>query len=148
MRISAEQRAQNEARIRAAMDRLLGGDVPPGGRCDIKTLASEAGVDRTAFYGNRPYDHLRAEFDARLQETAKRGKAPDPRDAQVSRLKDEVTILEQRLDSRDRTIAELIAFKTQALSRLAAQHDEIVQLRAALAARANIRRLPTRNISP
>ena len=148
MRISAQQRAQNEARIRAAMDRLLGGDVPPGGRCDIKTLASEAGVDRTAFYGNRPYAHLRAEFDARLQEAAKRGKAPDPRDAQVSRLEDEVTILEQRLDSRDRTIAEIIAFKTQALSRLAAQHDEIVQLRAALAARANIRRLPTRNISP
>ena len=59
-----------------------------------------------------------------------------------------MTILEQRLDSRDRTIAELIAFKTQALSRLAAQHDEIVQLRVALAARANIRRLPTRNISP
>jgi hypothetical protein len=36
------------------MDRLLGGDIPAGGRCDIKTLASEAGVDRTAFYGKRP----------------------------------------------------------------------------------------------
>jgi hypothetical protein len=55
MRISAAQRIQTENRIRAAMDRLLRGDIPPGGNCDIKTLASQAGVDRTAFYGNRPY---------------------------------------------------------------------------------------------
>ncbi|MEO3830207.1 hypothetical protein [Actinomadura sp. B10D3] len=26
---------------------------------DIKTPAREAGIDRTAFYGNRPYTHLR-----------------------------------------------------------------------------------------
>jgi len=42
MRISAEQRQQNETRIRAAIDRLLSGDIPPGGKCDIKTLAREA----------------------------------------------------------------------------------------------------------
>jgi hypothetical protein len=42
MRITAEQRKQNEARIRAAMDRLLRGDIPPGGRCDVKTLAAAA----------------------------------------------------------------------------------------------------------
>ena len=54
MRITADQRAANEDRILAAIDRLLRGDIPPGGRCDVKTLAREAGVDRTAFYGNRP----------------------------------------------------------------------------------------------
>jgi hypothetical protein len=54
MRISAAQRTENENPIRAAMDRLLRGEIPPGGRCDIKTLASEAAVDRTAFYGTRP----------------------------------------------------------------------------------------------
>ena len=58
MRISAAQRIQNENRIRAAMDRLLRGEIPPGGSCDITTLAREAGVDRTAFYGTRPYAHL------------------------------------------------------------------------------------------
>ena len=54
MRITATQRTANENRIRAAIDRLLRGDLPNGGRCDIKTLARAAGVDRTAFYGNRP----------------------------------------------------------------------------------------------
>ena len=39
MRITAAQRIQNENRIRAAMDRLLRGEIPPGGNCDIKTLA-------------------------------------------------------------------------------------------------------------
>jgi len=42
VRISADQRQQNEARIRTAMDRLLRGQIPPGGKCDIKTLAREA----------------------------------------------------------------------------------------------------------
>jgi hypothetical protein len=55
MRITAAQRTENENRIRAAMDRLLRGEIPPGCRCDIKTLAIEASVDRTAFYGTRPY---------------------------------------------------------------------------------------------
>ena len=39
MRISNQQRQQNEARIRAAMDRLPRGEIPPGGNCDISTLA-------------------------------------------------------------------------------------------------------------
>jgi hypothetical protein len=43
MRISAAQRAENENRIRAAMDRLLRGEIQPGGRCDVKTLALESG---------------------------------------------------------------------------------------------------------
>jgi hypothetical protein len=54
MRITAAQRIHNENRIRAAMDRLMRGEIPPGGNCDIKTLALEAGVDRTAFYAPGP----------------------------------------------------------------------------------------------
>ncbi len=73
MRITADQRAANEDRIRAATGRLLHGEVPPGGRCDIKTLAREAGVDRTAFYGSRPYAHLREEFDRRLRALGQAG---------------------------------------------------------------------------
>ena len=41
MRITAAQRTANENRIRAAMDRLLRGEIPPGGRCDITTLVVE-----------------------------------------------------------------------------------------------------------
>jgi hypothetical protein len=41
MRISAAQRAQNENHVRAAMDRLLRGEIPPDGNCDVKTLARE-----------------------------------------------------------------------------------------------------------
>jgi hypothetical protein len=43
MRLSSQQLADNEAKIRAAMARLLNGDIPPGGKCDIKTLAGTAG---------------------------------------------------------------------------------------------------------
>ncbi|MER7009592.1 hypothetical protein ABT297_42025 [Dactylosporangium sp. NPDC000555] len=71
------------------------------------------------------------------------GTVPDPRLAQIARLKAENTALRQRLTERDETIAELAAFKTEALSRLAAQHDEIARLRAAGPTR-NVRRLPTR----
>jgi hypothetical protein len=41
--ISEAQRRQTEDRIRAAADRLLRGQIPPGGGCDIQTLAIEAG---------------------------------------------------------------------------------------------------------
>jgi hypothetical protein len=43
----------------------------------------------------------------------------------------------QRLTERDETIADLAAFRTKALSRLAAQHDEITRLRTAGPAAAN-----------
>ncbi|MGH3868215.1 MAG: hypothetical protein ACRDQ4_19265 [Pseudonocardiaceae bacterium] len=142
MRITAAQRTANENRIRAAIDRLLRGDFPSSGRCDIKTLAREAGVDRTAFYGNRPYAHLRAEFDQRLQTLQQSGDHPDPRDAQITRLKDETTALKKRLTQSASTIDELTDFRTQALARLAAQHDEITRLRGSAAAASRVPRLP------
>jgi hypothetical protein len=89
MRVTAEQRQRNEVRIRAAMDRLLRGDVPTDGRCDVKTLAREAGIDRTAFYGSRPYTQLREEFEARIEQRRQAGDVRDPRDAQITRLKQE-----------------------------------------------------------
>jgi hypothetical protein len=143
MRISAAQRAENENRIRTAMDRLLRGEIPPGGKCDIKTLALEAGVDRTAFYGSRPYAPLRAEFEQRLQALQQAGERPDPRDAQIARLKDEITALKQRLAQSAGTISDLAGFRTQTLARLAAQHDEITQLRRQAQQAASVRRLPT-----
>lgn len=144
MRISAAQRLQNENRIRAAMDRLLRGEVPPGGACDIKTLAAQADVDRTAFYGTRPYAHLRAEFERRLQQLQHTGQTPDPKAAQIERLKTDIDKLNGRLAQANSTIEQLSEFRTQALARITAQHDEILRLRAAADRTASVTRLPAR----
>jgi hypothetical protein len=142
MRLSRQQLADNEAKIRTAMTRLLNGDIPAGGKCDIKTLAATAGVDRTAFYGTRPYAHLRTEFEQRLSELLDTGERPGPRDAQVTRLKDEIARLKERLARSGSTISELADFRSQALARLAAQHHEITRLRREAHMAAGVRRLP------
>jgi hypothetical protein len=142
MRISAAQRIQNENRIRAAIDRLLRGEIPPGGNCDIKTLAHQAGVDRTAFYGTRPYAHLRTEFEHRLRQLQRTGETSDPKIAQIERLKADIDKLRTRLNHANSTIEELTDFRTQALARLAAQHEEILRLRTAAEANTNVTRLP------
>lgn len=139
MRLTPEQRELNEKKIRATADQLLSGDIPPGGRCDVKTLASVAGVDRAAFYGKRPYALLREDFERRVQAMHTAGDHPDPRDAQIARLAAQITALTQRLAGRDTTLADLARFKTASLSRLAAQHEDITRLRRA--GPGNLRRL-------
>lgn len=124
------------------MDRLLRGEIPPGGKCDVKALAREAGVDRTAFYGTRPYAHLRAEFERRLQALQQAGEIPDSRGAQIIRLKAESTKLKERIARSEQTIDELTGFRPQALARLAARHEEIIRLREAAAGTTRVSRLP------
>jgi hypothetical protein len=145
MRLSPQQRHANEARIRAVMDRLIAGHVPAGASCDVTTLARLAGIDRAAFYGTRPYAPLRREFEQRLRALLDAGQAPDPRQAQLTALKETITTLTSRIARLDRTIAELTEFKTSALSRLAAQHDEIIRLRASAP---SLRALPTHRTRP
>ncbi|MFE9628610.1 hypothetical protein [Streptomyces sp. NPDC006527] len=149
-RISEADRARNEEAIRAAMDRLLRGELPPGGKCDLKTLAAEAGVTRTGFYPKKnrdgttrpgPYQHLGEEFERRLKAQREAGEAPDPRAAQIERLKTQVAELKERVTKRDEAIAQLTAFKTLTVSRLAAQHMEIERLREQIAAVDNVRRM-------
>ncbi len=142
MRIAAAQRVQNENRIRAAMDRLLRREIPPGGNCDITTLALQAGVDRTAFYGSRPYAHLRREFEQRVRQLRREGHIPDPKNAQIERLKADGDKLRERLAQANSTLQELADFRTQVLARLAAQHEEIIRLRAASDANTNVAHLP------
>jgi hypothetical protein len=148
MRISSAQRTENENRIRAAMDRLLRGEIPSGGNCDIKTLAREAGVDRTAFYGSRPYAHLRTEFENRLQRLQEAGQTPHPKIGRIDKLKTENGKLRQRLALTERAVDELTGFRSQALARIAAQHEEITRLRAALNAGSSVARLPAPATSP
>jgi AraC-like DNA-binding protein len=153
MTISDLQRQRTEDRIRAAIDRLLHGQIPPGGGCNVKTLAREAGVSRASLY--RTYQHLKHEFEQRLARMRDAGEIPDPRAAQIVRLTDENARLRQGLAGRDQRIAELTALKTTAISRLTAQYTEITGLRAALADASNVRILnhprltsPARPASP
>ena len=144
MRTSPEQRRQAEQRIRDAADALLRGDIPPDGKCDITTLAGEAGVSRAALY--RTYPHLKEEFERRLAALRAGGTAPDPRDAQITRLKAQNGELRQKLADRDAAIRDLEQFRALAISRLAAQHDEISRLRrqASPARAGNVRSLTSR----
>ncbi|MEV7871661.1 hypothetical protein AB0P17_37435 [Streptomyces sp. NPDC088124] len=151
-RISDETRRKNEAAIRQVMNRLLAGEVPEGSKCDIKALADQAGVARTGFYPKKnrdgsprpgPYQHLAEEFEHRLAELRERGVVPDPRAAQIERLKEQVSGLKERLVARDAQIDDLTAFRQLALSQIAAQRMEIERLREALAAPSNVRALPT-----
>jgi chromosome segregation ATPase len=91
--------------------------------------AHEAGVDRTAFYGTRPYAHLRTEFERRLQDLQQAGEIPDPREAPIARLKTEIAKLKERLAQSEHSVDQFTDFRAQALARLAAQHEEIVRLR-------------------
>lgn len=139
MTISDLQRRRTEDRIRAAIDRLLRGQMPPGGGCNIKTLAREAGVSRASLY--RTYHHLKNEFEQRLTRMREAGQIPDPRAAQIIRLTDENTKLRQGITERDQRIAQLTALRTTAISRLAAQHVEITNLRTAPTGPTNVRTL-------
>lgn len=149
-RLTEEDKTRNEAAIRAAMERILNGNLPPGGKADLKTLAALAGVTRTGFYPKtnrdgttRPgaYQHLAEEFERRLRELRDAGEILDPRVAQIERLKHENAELKKRINARDEQLAELTDFKTLAISRLAAQHNEIERLRKQGATSHNVRPL-------
>jgi len=127
-----DKRQQAGQRIRAAAAALLAGDIPDGGRCDISTLARQAGVSRATLY--RTYPHLKEQFERDVAAAAAAGGHPDPRDAQIARLKAENAALKTRCAGQDQAIAALQDQRTLALSRLAAQHDEIQLLRTAAAA--------------
>lgn len=152
-RLNDETRHRNESAIRAAMDRLLSGRIPADGRCDIKTLAAEAGVTRTGFYPKKnpdstvrpgPYQHLADEFERRLKALQAAGEVADPRAAHIERLKSDNATLKRRVAERDEQIEALTAFKDTALSRLAAQHDEMERLRRDSHAGATVRHLSAR----
>src|SRR6266851_49130 len=113
VRISPDTRARKEEALRAAMDRLLRGEIPPGGKADLKTLAAEAGVNRSGFYSKPrpdgaerpgPYQYLAEEFERRLHALRQAGEAVDARLGQLERLKAENADLRDRVARRDATI--------------------------------------------
>lgn len=139
-----DRQTDAETRIRSATAQLLAGDIPDGLKCDVKSLCALAGVPRATLY--RTYPHLKTDFDAQRATAKGNGQQPDARLAGIDQLKTETTGLHARLADRDREINELRQFRDTALSRLAAQHDEITTLRAQLQAvdRVKLRPLPSR----
>lgn len=128
-----------EDRIRGAINLLIGGPVPAGRKCDITSLCAVADVPRATLY--RTYPHLKAEFERRRGLLHDAGIEPDPRQEQINRLKREVEKLRERLATRERDIADHENFRRLALSRLAAQHEEILQLRTTTGAARSVNRI-------
>ncbi|MFI7020806.1 hypothetical protein [Streptomyces sp. NPDC050164] len=73
---------------------------------------------------------------------SRRETSPTPGEAQITRLKAENAKLKDQLAKSEQTIDELTDFRTQALARLAAQHEEIVRLREAALGTSRVSRLP------
>jgi AcrR family transcriptional regulator len=130
--MASDRQADAETRIRSATAQLLSGDIPDGLKCDVKSLCARAGVPRATLY--RRYPHLKAEFDRQRDATQRNGPQPDCRLVRIERLKSEIIDLRARLASRNGEISELKRFRDTALSRLAAQHEEITALRTQLRA--------------
>ncbi|MER6029809.1 hypothetical protein [Streptomyces sp. NPDC001851] len=129
----------------------MSGSLPPGGKTALKTLAAVAGVTRTGFYPKknrdgtpRPgaYQHLAEAFERRVHELQQAGKVVDPREARIERLKAEREELKRRVADRDQLVEQLTGFKQLAISRPAAQHEEIERLRRQITGGANVRALP------
>ena len=100
-----------------------------------------AGVSRAALYST--YRHLKDDFERRREQQRNAGQLSDPRDARIDRLQAQIAQLTTRVADRDREIGDLTAFRNEAVSRLAAQHDEILRLRQQVTQAAQVRRLPT-----
>ncbi|MEU3862931.1 hypothetical protein AB0F03_37585 [Streptomyces sp. NPDC028722] len=136
MALSHQQRDQIERRIRAAIDRLLAGQIPLGGACDAKTLAREAGISRASLY--RTWGRLKDEFEKRRAAAWAAGRQPDPREARIARLRD----LNQRLTGKlARTHTELTQHMERhrlLLSVLAAKDDELQRVRRELSSPAPV----------
>ncbi|MEV5281729.1 hypothetical protein [Streptomyces sp. NPDC052811] len=75
------------------------------------------------------YQHLAEEFTARVQALQDAGELVDPRAARLERLKKENAELRDRVSRRDKELAKPAKFRVMAISRLAAQYDEIERLR-------------------
>ncbi len=121
------------------MDRLLRGEIHSGGACDIKTLATESGISRASLYTT--YSHLKDEFLERRKSVREHVSDTDRRELQILRLKQTVATLHERIREQERDLLALRDFQRLAISRIAAQHEEIVRLRRGLDEKGNVVKL-------
>jgi chromosome segregation ATPase len=113
-------------------------------------------VPRTGFYVKRnrdgserrgPYQHLTEEFEQRLRALQDAGAVPDPRDGQITRLKQDNANLRERVSAREAEIAELKKYRQRALSQITAQDAELRRLRRQLEG-GTVMRLPAQRDAP
>ena len=143
--MAAEERhTETEGRIRAAMAQLLGGDIPEHLKCDVKSLCTLSGVPRATLY--RSYPRLKAEFERERSDAQTAGLHPDPRLAQIERLKTEIIDLHKRLNRGNAELAELRTFRAEALvpPHSPARRSHQPPARLATAATGNVRELTSR----
>jgi hypothetical protein len=118
---------------------------PSPARPESPGPASTRAPAPTATSAQGAYRHLAEEVQRRLAALREAGTIPDPRELQITRLKTENATLRERIQTRDEQITELTEFKERALSRRAAQHQEILRLRHTRTAPDNVRALTTRS---
>lgn len=96
------------------------------------------------------WQHLAEESERRFDELRDAAEITHPPIAQSERLEGRNAELKARIVTRDEQIAQLTEFTTLAISRLAAQHDEIEGLRRQVTGNGVVRRLPeaTHRIAP
>ena len=126
MRVPVEQRREVEQRIRAAAV-VVGLEHPARRPLRHHHPGPPGRVSRATLY--RSYPHLKQQFEQQIAQAAA-GQHPDPRDAQIAALKSRNDRLQERLGASQSATASLLEFQQLALSRLAAQHQEIMRLRA------------------
>ncbi|MBG0741171.1 hypothetical protein IV500_17520 [Paeniglutamicibacter antarcticus] len=119
-------RSQVENRIRAAIQTLLADEIPPGMNRDITSLCALAGVPRATVY--RTYPHLKAIFEE--QRSHQQDTATNTDAETHQKIPFEKDRLQLKLTAMTTKVHELEHFKSTALSRLAAQHEEILRLRS------------------
>jgi hypothetical protein len=114
------------ARVRAVIDRIAD---------DVDELAwarRVQGLSTAAVLPGRRAERRRRQFD-RQRIAQQTGRQPDPRLAQIERLKAEVAALRERLNRNNPELDALKEFQATALCRLAAQRDESTRMRQQLA---------------
>lgn len=121
-------RSQVEDRIRAAIQTLLADDIPIGMNRDITSLCALAGVPRATMY--RTYPHLKAIFEEQRSHLQDAAPATDTGAETRQKIRSENDRLQLKLTAMTSKVLELEYFKSTALSRLAAQHEEILRLRS------------------
>ncbi|WP_193096853.1 hypothetical protein [Brevibacterium sp. FME17] len=121
-------RSQVENRIRAAIQTLLADEIPIGMNRDITSLCDLAGVPRATMY--RTYPHLKAIFEEQRLHLQDATPATNTGADTRQKVRPENDRLQLKLAAMTNKVHELEYFKSTALSRLAAQHEEILRLRS------------------
>lgn len=121
-------RSQVEDRIRAAIHTLLSDEIPTGMNRDITSLCALAGVPRATMY--RTYPHLKAIFEEQRSHLQDRVHSTNTDGETHRKMRAEKDRLQLNLAKMTNKVQELEQFKSTALSRLAAQHEEILRLRS------------------